>query len=58
MVACETKKARLKKVKGICEKNVKIKGCNGVQFDSDSDDGQTDSDNGFLLDDWDEWMAN
>ena len=28
-------------------------------LDSDSDDGQTDSDNEFLLDDWwDEWMAN
>ena len=26
-------------------------------LDSDSDDGQTDSDNEFLLDDWDEWMA-
>ena len=28
-------------------------------LDSDSDDGQTDSDHDeFLLDDWDEWMAN
>ena len=27
-------------------------------LDSDSDDGQTDSDNKLLLDDWDEWMAN
>ena len=28
-------------------------------LDSDNDDdGQTDSDNEFLLDDWDEWMAN
>ena len=27
-------------------------------LDSDSNDGQTDSDKEFLLDDWDEWMAN
>lgn len=28
-------------------------------LDSDSGDGQTDSDDDeFLLDDWDEWMAN
>ena len=27
-------------------------------LDSDSDDGQTDSDNEFLLDDFDEYMAN
>ena len=27
-------------------------------LDSDNDDGQTDSDNEFLLDDQDEWMAN
>ena len=27
-------------------------------LDSESDDGQTNSDNEFLLDDWDEWMAN
>ena len=25
---------------------------------SDSDDGQADSDDKLLLDDWDEWMAN
>ena len=26
-------------------------------LDSDSDDVQNDSDNEFLLDDWDKWMA-
>ena len=51
VVTCKTKKARSKKAKGICEKNVKIEGCNGTVLDSDSDDGQTDSDNEFLLDD-------
>ena len=27
-------------------------------LDSDSDDAQTDSDHEFLLDDWNEWIAN
>ena len=29
-----------------------------VVLDSDSDDVQNNSDNKFLLDDWDKWMAN
>ena len=29
-----------------------------IILDSDSDDGQTDSDKEVLLDDWNKWMVN
>ena len=56
-MACKTEKARSKKQKDYVKRMSKSKDVKVL--DSDSDDDQTDSDHDeFLLDEWDEWMAN